>query len=208
MIEAIVSGFLLGMAIVFSMGPVVFTIIKLRVNFSISHAFYFVAGVWLSDLILVLIANFFGNFLQGLIQYKLTIGICGGIFLIGLGLYNLIFRRTKSEQAEEDDVVITKRTTHAKLLAMGFLINTLNPSVIALWIAASTNAISKPLDARIALFIVCLLVNIIADIAKIYLAGKLRKKLTLHNIRIINIISGLLFMVFGAALIIEVLWHS
>jgi len=207
MIEAIISGFLLGLAIVFSMGPVVFTIIKLRVNFSISHAFYFVAGVWLSDVILVLAANFFGNFLTNLIQYKLTIGIVGGTFLMCLGLYNLLFRRTKSEQAEEDEVVITRRTTHAKLLAMGFLINTLNPSVIALWIAASTNAISKPLEERIALFLVCLLVNIIADVAKIYLAGKLRKKLTLHNIRIINIISGLLFILFGVALMVEVLRH-
>jgi threonine/homoserine/homoserine lactone efflux protein len=207
MIEAILSGFLLGLAIVCSMGPVVFTIIKLRVNFSISHAFYFVAGVWISDVILVLMANFFGSYLENLIQYKFSIGIGGGSFLIGLGLYNLLFRRTKSEQADEDEVVITKRTTHAKLLIMGFLINTLNPSVLALWIAASTKAISKPIDQRVALFMVCLLVNIIADVAKIYLAGKLRKKLTLHNIRIINIISGFLFIAFGIALMAEVIWH-
>ena len=59
MTEAIVSGLLLGLALVFSVGPVIFTILKLRINYGISSAFYFIAGVWLSDLLWVLTANLF-----------------------------------------------------------------------------------------------------------------------------------------------------
>ena len=61
MTDAIISGLILGLASVFSVGPVVFTIIKLRINYGIKSAFYFIAGVWLSDLIMVFLANFFGH---------------------------------------------------------------------------------------------------------------------------------------------------
>ena len=68
MTDAIISGLILGLALVFSVGPVVFTIIKLRINYGIKSAFYFIAGVWLSDIIIVLLANFFGEFMGRLIE--------------------------------------------------------------------------------------------------------------------------------------------
>ena len=63
MTDAVLSGLLLGLALVFSVGPVIFTIIKLRINYGLSSAFYFISGVWLSDLLWVLTANIFGGWL-------------------------------------------------------------------------------------------------------------------------------------------------
>jgi threonine/homoserine/homoserine lactone efflux protein len=88
-----------------------------------------------------------------------------------------------------------------------FLINTLNPSVIGLWLAASTRSIGQRIDEKIAIFSVCLTINILADIAKINLAGKLKKSLTERNMHYINIISGLLFVAFGIVLMISVLYN-
>jgi threonine/homoserine/homoserine lactone efflux protein len=51
------------------------------------------------------------------------------------------------------------------------------------------------------IFLVCLAVVLTADIAKVMLAGKIRKKLTPHNIHIINRINGLILIGFGIALI-------
>jgi threonine/homoserine/homoserine lactone efflux protein len=48
---------------------------------------------------------------------------------------------------------------------------------------------------------VCLILNIAADIFKVLLAGKLRKRLTLHNIALINKISGVILVGFGMALL-------
>jgi hypothetical protein len=45
-----------------------------------------------------------------------------------------------------------------------------------------------------------------ADIAKVTLAGKLRKKLTVKNIRLINKISGLILVIFGTVLLFGVLF--
>jgi threonine/homoserine/homoserine lactone efflux protein len=87
-------------------------------------------------------------------------------------------------------------------LVTGFLINTLNPSVIALWLAASTNSLSLTLNQKIVLFTLCLSINIGADILKVYLAGKLKNKLNEKNIRWVNRIAGLLFVAFGIALIL------
>jgi threonine/homoserine/homoserine lactone efflux protein len=206
MTEAIVYGLLLGFALVFSVGPVVFTIIKLRINYSIKSAFYFIAGVWLSDIIMVFLANFFGEFMGRLIEHKKTIGVIGGIFLIGLGVFYLFFKRYKKDEKLESGVKISS-TTNVKLLITGFLINTLNPGVIGLWLAASTKSIGQPIDEKIIIFSVCLTINILADILKINLAGKLKKSLTERNMHYINIISGLLFVAFGIVLMVSVLYN-
>ena len=205
MTDALISGLLLGLALVFSVGPVIFTIIKLRINYGLASAFYFIFGVWLSDILWVLTANIFSGILSDIITYKKTIGVTGGIFLILLGSYYLFFKKYHSK-AELDQGVKIGNATHARLFATGFLINTLNPGVIALWFAAATKSLSNTFDERILTFSLCLALNISADIFKINLAGKLRNKLTDHNIKIINKISGCLFLAFGVALIIGVLF--
>ncbi len=207
MTDAIISGLLLGLALVFSVGPVIFTIIKLRINYGVASAFYFIAGVWLSDITWVMTANLFGGLLGALIEYKKMIGLLGGGFLISLGIYYLFIKKYHSKD-ELDKGVKIGGTTHAKLFITGFLINTLNPGVIALWFAAATKSLSNSFDERVVIFSICLLLNMSADILKINLAGRLRKKLTDRNITIINKISGLLFLAFGVALLIGVLYTT
>ena len=206
MTEAIISGLLLGLALVFSLGPVIFTILKLRINYGLSSAFYFIFGVWLSDIIWVLIANIFGSLLESLKTYRVPIGTAGGVFLIGLGIYYLFFKKYHSK-AELDEGVKINSTTHARLFITGFLINTLNPGVIALWLAAATKSLSSTLEEKVVTFSICLAMNISADFFKINLAGKLQKKLNDKNIKIVNKISGFMFLAFGIALILGV-WYA
>ena len=206
MTEAIISGLLLGLALVFSVGPVIFTILKLRINYGLSSAFYFIFGVWLSDIIWVLIANIFGSLLESLKTYRVPIGTAGGVFLIGLGIYYLFFKKYHSK-AELDEGVKINSTTHARLFITGFLINTLNPGVIALWLAAATKSLSSTLEEKVITFSICLAMNISADFFKINLAGKLQKKLNDKNIKIVNKISGFMFLAFGIALILGV-WYA
>jgi threonine/homoserine/homoserine lactone efflux protein len=205
MTEAVISGLLLGLALVFSVGPVIFTIIKLRINYGVASAFYFISGVWLSDFLWVLTANVFGELLGQLVEYKSIIGTVGGIFLIGLGVYYLFFKKYHTKE-ELDKGVKIGNATHLRLFITGFLINTLNPGVIALWFAAATKSLTNTTNEKIIIFSICLLLNMAADMFKINLAGKLRRKLTDRNITIINKISGLLFLAFGVALMVGVLY--
>ena len=63
------------------------------------------------------------------------------------------------------------------------------------------------MQEKIVTFSICLGMNIAADFLKINLAGRLRNKLNDKNIVIINKISGLLFIGFGAALLFGALYN-
>lgn len=79
--------------------------------------------------------------------------------------------------------------------------NTLNPGVIGFWLVIATSVVDLSRGYRIIMFSTCLLFVLSTDIAKVLLAGKLRQKLTPHNIHLINKISGLILIGFGLALI-------
>ena len=207
MTDAIISGVLLGLALMFSVGPVIFTIIKLRINYGLASAFYFIAGVWLSDAFWVVTANAFSGLFENLVTYRKPIGIVGGVFLIALGMYYLFIKKYHTKE-ELDNGVKIGNATHARLFITGFLINTLNPGVIALWFAAATKSLSNTFDERVTIFSICLLLNMAADFLKIHLAGKLRRKLTDRNITIINKTSGSMFVIFGILLIAGVIWAT
>ncbi len=205
MIDAIVKGVAIGLLLVFSVGPVIFTIIKQSINNGRGGGFSFVAGVWLSDILWVVLSNAFSELMTELLNFKKTIGFAGSMFLIGMGVYYLFFKKIHIKQ-DEDKIKISAGT-HAKLMASGFLINTLNPTVIAFWLTTATAvAVSSSVNERIAIFSTCILINITADILKVILAGKLRNKLNEKNISLVNKISGLLLAAFGIAILMGVLF--
>jgi len=126
--------------------------------------------------------------------------------LIGMGIYYLFFKIIKIRSAELDAIKISAGT-HAKMAISGFLINTLNPAVIAFWLTtATTLAISNSVKQRIIIFSTCILINLAADIAKVMLAGKLSKKLTHKNIVSINKISGSILLIFGVVLLLGIFY--
>lgn len=94
-----------------------------------------------------------------------------------------------------------------RILASGFIINTLNPGVLIFWLGnATVLALTHTLQERIVIFSVCLLINMAADVGKVMMAGNLRKKLTVHNLSIINKISGAILVAFGIALLYGVIF--
>jgi len=205
MVDAVLTGFLLGLALIFSVGPVIFTLIKLRINYGLAPAFYFIAGVWLSDLLWIVTANFFSSLLGQVNEYRSLIGIIGAIFLLALGIYYLFFKKYHTKEELDSGVQIGK-STHIRLFLTGFFINTLNPGVIALWFAAASQTIQNTNQQKFIIFGLCLSITVLADILKINLAGKLRRKLTNRNIVIINRAAGILFVIFAVAIIAGVIY--
>jgi Putative threonine efflux protein len=160
--------------------------------------FSFVAGVWLSDIVLVIISNAFTALVTDLMEYKNVIGYIGSVFLIGVGFYYLFFKKV-SLRAEGEGISIRKRDV-IKIFSSGFFLNTLNPSVFIFWLGSATAFAKFTFNERMIGFAVCLLFNMAADVLKVMLAGKLRNRLTLHNISLINKLSGVILAGFGVAL--------
>jgi len=204
-IEAILKGIAMGLLLVISVGPVIFTVIKQSINNGRGGGFSFVIGVWVSDFLLVVLSNLFSTLVTTLMSFEMQIGIAGSIFLVAMGLYYIFLKKV---HVHPEEVSISLKTSdHAKIALQGFLLNTLNPAVIAFWLTAATAiAVSHSIRERIIIFTTALLLNMCADIAKVTLAGKLRKKLTVKNIRLINKISGLILVIFGTVLLFGVLF--
>ena len=203
-IEAILKGVAMGLLLVISVGPVVFTILKQSINNGKAGGFSFVAGVWISDFLLIVLSNLFSELVTMILDFKMQIGVVGSAFLIGMGIFYIFFKKVHIHP--EEITIPLKSSDHARIALQGFLLNTLNPAVIAFWLTTATAiAVSHTIRDRIIIFSTAIIFNISADVVKVRLAGKLRKKLTVKNIRLVNKISGLILLVFGTVLLFGVL---
>lgn len=209
MIDALIKGFALALLLIFSVGPLVFTVIKQSVINGRDGGLSFIGGVFLSDLLMVILSNAFSELVKNLLDFKKTIGVTGSFFLIALGIFYLFFKKVKLK-GEDTGLIKVSAGTHARLAAAGFLINTLNPGVIAFWLTTTTTiAISTPaIGDRIVIFTTCILLNLAADVLKVVLAGKLSKKLNQKNLSRITRISGGLLILFGILLLFGVLYAT
>ncbi|MEO6960966.1 MAG: LysE family transporter [Puia sp.] len=208
MIEAIWKGLALGIVLALSVGPIIFTIIKQSMTSGHKGGFSFVVGVWLSDIILVILSNVFTEWVTRLLEYKKLIGYGGSGFLIMLGVYFFFFKKVHLKSTSGTEHLEELRMHDVlKIFASGFIINTLNPGVLAFWLGnATVLALTHTLKQRIIIFSTCLLINMAADVGKVMMAGKLRKRLTVHNLNIINKISGGILIAFGIALLYGVIF--
>jgi phenylacetic acid degradation protein PaaN len=123
-----------------------------------------------------------------------------------MGVFYLFFKKV---HVHPQDISLPplQKSDHAKIALQGFLVNTLNPGVMIFWLTSVTAiALLHTTRERIIIFGTCLVVNMAADVGKVVLAGKLRSKLTLHNIRLINRISGFILICFGTTLLIGVIF--
>ncbi|AYD48054.1 MAG TPA: LysE family translocator [Arachidicoccus soli] len=205
--SSIIKGIAIGLMLSVSVGPVIFAIIKQSINNGHRGGIAFIAGVSMSDIILVSLCNFFTQLFSSTGAFEKIIGFGGSFFLIGLGLYNLFLKKSITKQDEEVIKVKLSKRGIVSIFFSGFLMNTLNPAVILFWIATSASIMVSAktfpheIQYRILVFLTCLIFNLCVDISKVFLAGKIRNRLTPHNIHIINRISGVIFIIFGCVLL-------
>jgi len=208
MIEALLKGITLGLLLSISVGPIVFSILKQSLNNGHTGGMAFIIGVSTSDVTMVLVSNVFTELFSTLSTHKKEIGIAGSIFLISVGVYFLFFKKLKVNEEGQQVLVKFRKRDFARIALSGYLMNTLNPAVFLFWFTASTTFINHTLEQKLVLFIVCLAIVFSGDIAKVMLAGKIRKKLTPHNIHIINRVNGIILIFFGIALIWGLLTYA
>lgn len=207
MIPALLNGLALGLMLSISVGPVIFSIIKQSLNHGHKGGFAFIGGVSASDITFVIISNLFTQMFDNLVAYKVPIGISGSTLLIALGAYITFFKKIKVNASGLQ--VIDMQTHHyVKIFLSGYFMNLLNPGVFGFWLLTSTSLLAHPQNYRLIVYITCLIIVATFDFLKVMLAGKIREKLTPHNIHIINRISGAILMAFGIALIWGILAYG
>jgi threonine/homoserine/homoserine lactone efflux protein len=181
-------------------GPVLFSIIKQSLNNGHRGGMAFVLGVSASDMALVLVTNVFTELFKSVSSYKTEIGIAGSALLITIGVFFLFFKKVKVNE-EGKQIFKFRKRDYARIFLSGFFMNTLNPAVFIFWITTSTTVITNTINEKIIIFTTCLAWVLGTDILKVMLAGKIRNRLTPHNIHLINRLNGIILIVFGIALV-------
>jgi threonine/homoserine/homoserine lactone efflux protein len=201
MTEALLKGIGFGLLLSIAVGPVLFSIIKQSLNNGHKGGLSFVAGVSASDIALVLVSNVFTELFNQLKTHKTIIGIAGCIFLVSLGIYFLFFKKVSTDETGKQLFKKFRKRDYVRLFISGFFMNILNPGILIFWITTSTAVITHSINERVVIFLTCLLFVLATDVAKVMLAGKIRNRLTPHNIHIINRVNGIILIGFGIALI-------
>jgi threonine/homoserine/homoserine lactone efflux protein len=214
MVDAFIKGLAISLLLIFSVGPVIFTVIKQSINHGRRGGFSFIIGVWISDLIWVVLSNGFSEAIKTLLDFKIPIGIAGCIFLIGMGIYFAFIKKIEPRQLQEPVILAGdvytptgRKTNYFAIMSSGFIINTLNPAVISFWVimAASLASVYSLYD-RVIIFATCLGVNVLADIGKVMGAGYIGKRLSDRVILIINRVSGVLYLIFGFVILAGIIY--
>lgn len=204
--EAVISGLLLGIFIAMSVGPTLFAVIQYSMHHSYKAGVAFILGVSLSDILYVTLANIATEWLTFLEEHQNTIGYIGAGLFIGIGLYGFI-KKYKPRRPKRGEKLVITSATYFKIFLSGFLMNTINPAAIILWMGAAIKVSDYQAPERIVFFGICLGIVLSADIAKVFLADRIRGWLTLRKIMYLNKISALCILAFGLILFAKVFFH-
>jgi len=200
MVDALLKGITLGLLLAISVGPIVFTVIKQSLNNGTKGGLAFIAGISVSDILLVIFANLFTNLFDLLSAHKKTLAIIASIFLIIVGVYYLFFKKVKVN-AEGGQELVFKTKDYLKIFTTGFIMNIFNPGIIIFWLTTSTTFLDENLNRRLIIFGSALFLALLADVAKVLLANNIRKRLTPKNIHRINQVNGVILIGFGVVII-------
>lgn len=203
MFSAIIAGLGFGLFMAISVGPTIFAIIKYSISYGWKAGISFVLGVSLSDILYVALANLASGWLSGLLSHEKTIGYIGSALFLGIGLYGY-FKKIKVTRNNRDMATVSSKD-YWKIFSSGFLMNTFNPGVIITWVTAVA-AISTMGNAyRVLFFGSCLGLILSLDFLKVFLAQRIRNRLTPRNIVYLNRISALCMAAIGLFIFLKII---
>ena len=194
-LTAFLRGMVAGLILTVYIGATFFLLIETSITQGARRALRMNIGVWLSDLLVIGILLLSGPEVfrqisnQHWIQSILVIAFfCMGIFFIASSF------RKKASPARNRPLP----TSH--LLFKGWLINTLNPSVLIFWlgtIALLFNRFKYSFDQCLIFFAGMFITVITFDILKIYYASRLKHYVPGSIIPWLNAIAGVLIVFFS-----------
>jgi threonine/homoserine/homoserine lactone efflux protein len=202
MFEAILQGIGAGILFSFLTGPVFFSMIKTSIEKGFKAGFSLAIGVVLSDIIFISATIFSAQFVDYNSKYNQYIGVIGGLFLFGVGLYYLI-----NKVKVNYDLAATEKIKRSGYIIKGFLMCLLSPTTLMFWIMVGgvvTVQLHYEMSEKIAFFVVAMSTQLTVDAIKTYYAAKLRYKIKERSIQNLNRIAGAVIIIFACRLFFEV----
>jgi threonine/homoserine/homoserine lactone efflux protein len=201
--DIILNGVVSGIVLAFLIGPVFFTIIQTAIERGFWSGMFVAIGVSLSDALYIFV-SYLGlvQFMQAE-KFRHYLAYGGGVVLLGYGLYYLLVKSRKLSNFDPEKI---QYKSPIKLIAKGFVINGLSPMVLFFWIATvgvATTQFGYTETKDVIIYFASIVCTVFStDLIKAKLADKLRLLLTPKFIRMLNIVLGLVLVVFAGRLIL------
>jgi threonine/homoserine/homoserine lactone efflux protein len=185
-------------------GPVFFLLLETSIRKGVRAALAFDCGVFLSDIIYILLAYVFYNEVANLLDgdNSYMIQVVGGVIFVVFGLMQLL--KKPEAMTKEDTEGINQTKDYLMLGLKGFLLNFANPAVIVYWFSVIAFG-AKKLDNGAKgssdymwVYITVLIITFFSiDILKILGAKKLRPFITDRVLTGLNRLTGLIILISG-----------
>ena len=159
------------MLLVFSTGPVFFVIVETSITKGAKHAFCVDLGAVLADVVFILAALFSTQSLRSSLAENPRWFIIGGIVLCAFGLGSLIASIRQKKRMSFHAKTLPKGN-YFFYVAKGFVLNIINIATFLFWVGLVV------FGADFWFFVYVLLIYLLFDIVKIYLAKQLKTVLT------------------------------
>lgn len=207
------EGILYGLLLAVLVGPVFFKMLQTSVENGWKAAAILAAGQWFGDFAYIALVFWGSTYISALltddairVPFVFYLGTIGGSLLILLGVGMLRAAPPKNIDLL-NTAPINSNGTLIMLFAQGFGINTINPFPIFFWITLMGSTISQQYSTAdtIGIFFGTMSTVIVSDLAKIYLAKRIREWLKPEYVIYVRRIAGAALMFFGVILWVRAL---
>lgn len=201
--EIVLKGIVSGLVLALLIGPVFFSIIQTSIERGFLSGVLVAIGVSISDAFYIFLAY------MGLSQVfsngdnQRYMAYFGGAILLAFGAYYLF---VKSRKILDFKSVNIKSTSPWRLISKGFIINGLSPMVLIFWlgtVSVATGEFGYTTTTQVVTFFSAIVATVLlTDIIKAKLADKLRTVMTPRLVRVMNLLLGVVMLIFAGRLLL------
>jgi threonine/homoserine/homoserine lactone efflux protein len=201
--EIIAKGVFSGIVLALLIGPVFFTLLQTSIERGFLSGVFVAIGISLSDSLYILISYLgLAQFMEA-DNFRHYMALGGGIILLLFGLYYLFVKSRKLARYDPQNI---GNASGLRLAAKGFIINGLSPMVLFFWLATvsvATTQLGYSSPRQILIFFASIVTTVFTtDLMKAKLADKLRGLITPKTIRRLNIVLGVIMVIFAGKLLL------
>ena len=206
MFDDILTAIPFGVILAFTIGPVFFKLLEISATKGVLSAIMFDLGVIFADIVFIIVAFFSTNKLIEKVKDDPSFLVFGGMLLVVYGLISFI-KTSKSFRSivREYHKVEIKKNFYGQLFVKGFLLNFINVGVLLGWLGFIVIGTSLTTSENGTLVFVStmLATYFVVDIFKIFIAKRLRKRLTPRKIFKTKKIVSIVILGFGILLLVQ-----
>jgi threonine/homoserine/homoserine lactone efflux protein len=199
LITSFFNGFGTGFVLSTMLGTVFFYLIQNSIDNGFKSGIAIALGVIISDVLLISLSSLHQYIIPEGGTTEMIVRIIGSALLIFIGLFS-IFKKTAATLYPS-----TKKMTIPMYMTNGFVLNIINPANFFIWVGISTtlhNSDGYTFMRMLIYFVGALLAIFLTEILISYSASKLKRFLNERAMRMVNIGSGVAFLIFAGV----VLW--